>query len=205
MVGQAGGTLVEPDGTLSLGGPAGEAALRFWQRLVREDRVMRPPPGGDYQAWQSTNESFLQERVAMIWGSTAFLRYLEDSARFPVHASPLPSYSRASVPTGGTMFVLLRGAPEVEKQAAWQFVRWMCEPEAAIAWATRTGYMPVTRAAVARLEARGFYEAHPNDRVAYDQLAQVTPWPWAAELFRVERDIVEPRLQDAVLTGRDAH
>ena len=64
--------------------------------------------------------------------------------------------------------------------------------------------MPVTRPAVERLTASGWYERHPNDRVAYDQLAAVQPWPWAPDLFRVERDVVEPRLEEAVLTGRDA-
>ena len=53
--------------------------------------MMRPPPGRDYQAWQSTNESFLRERVAMMWSSTAYVRYLEDNARFPVVAAPLPA------------------------------------------------------------------------------------------------------------------
>jgi sn-glycerol 3-phosphate transport system substrate-binding protein len=204
MVGQAGGRIVEPDGRVSLGGPAGEEALRFWQRLVLVDRVMRPPLGRDYQAWQSTNESFLRERVAMMWSSTAYVRYLETNARFPVVAAPLPRRLRASVPTGGTMFVLMRGAPEVEKRAAWEFVRWMCEDEQTIAWSTRTGYMPVTQSAVARLDATGWYRQHANDRVAYDQLAAVDPWPWVPDLFRVERDVVEPRLEDAVLTGRDA-
>ncbi len=204
MVGQAGGSIVEPDGRVSLGGEAGEDALRFWQRLVRVDRVMRPPPGRDYQAWQSTNESFLRERVAMMWTSTAYVRYLEGAARFPVVAAPLPRRARASVPTGGTMFVLLRGAPDEEKRAAWEFVRWMLEPDQVVAWSTRTGYMPTTRAAVARLDASGWYAEHPNDRVAYDQLSAATPWPWAPELFRVERDVVEPRLEEAVLTGRDA-
>jgi sn-glycerol 3-phosphate transport system substrate-binding protein len=205
MVGQAGGRLVESDGRLSLGGDAGEKSIRFWQWLVRDQRVMRPPPGRDYQAWQSSNESFLQGRVAMIQSSTAFVRYLEDNARFPVVAAPLPSDVRASVPTGGTMFVLLRAAPDEEKKAAWEFVRWMCEADQTIAWSTRTGYLPVTRPAVERLVERGWYARHPNDRVAYDQLADVDPWPWAPELFRVERDVVEPRLEDAVLTGRDAH
>jgi sn-glycerol 3-phosphate transport system substrate-binding protein len=204
MVGQAGGRVVEPDGRVSLGGRAGEDALRFWQRLVTVDRVMRPPPGRDYQAWQSTNESFLRERVAMMWSSTAYVRYLEGTARFPVVAAPLPRRVRASVPTGGTMFVLMRGAPEEEKRAAWEFVRWMCADEQTIAWSTRTGYMPVTRPAVERLTASGWYERHPNDRVAYDQLAAVEPWPWAPDLFRVERDVVEPRLEEAMLTGRDA-
>ncbi len=204
MVGQAGGRLIEPDGSLSLGGSAGVEALAFWQRLVNRDRVMRPPPGRDYQAWQSTNESFLRERIAMMWSSTAFVRYLEDNARFPVVAAPLPRAARASVPTGGTMFVLLRGAPDEEKRAAWEFLRWMSEPDQVVHWSTRTGYLPTTHAAVNRLVREGFYELHPNDRVAYDQLADVTPWPWAPDLFRVERDIVEPILEDAVLRGRDA-
>jgi sn-glycerol 3-phosphate transport system substrate-binding protein len=204
MVGQGGGRLVEPDGTITLGGDAGVAAVRFWQRLVREDRVMRPPPGRDYQAWQSQNESFLQGRIAMMWSSTAYVRYLEDNARFPVVAAPLPRHVQASVPTGGTMFVLLRSAPDEEKLAAWEFVRWMCDAEQTIAWSTRTGYLPVTRPAVQRLVDRQWYARHPNDRVAYDQLADAAPWPWSPELFRVDRDIVEPRLEDAVLTGHDA-
>jgi sn-glycerol 3-phosphate transport system substrate-binding protein len=204
MQGQAGGRLVEPDGRVTLGGEAGEKAVRFWQRLVHEERVMRPPPGRDYQAWQSSNESFLQERIAVMWSSTAFVRYLENNARFPVVAAPLPRDVRASVPTGGTMFVLLRDAPEEEKQAAWEFVRWMCDAEQTIAWSTRTGYMPVTRPAVERLIEQGWYAQHPNDRVAYDQLADVDPWPWLPELFRIERDVVEPRLEEAVLTRRDA-
>jgi sn-glycerol 3-phosphate transport system substrate-binding protein len=204
MVGQAGGTLLEPDGRLSLGGEAGERAIRFWQRLVHERRVMRPPPGRDYQAWQSSNESFLQGRIAMMWSSTAFVRYLENNAPFPVLAAPLPRDVRASVPTGGTMFVVMRAAPEEEKRAAWEFVRWMTDAEQTIAWSTRTGYMPVTRPAVETLTERGWYAQHPNDRVAYDQLGDVDPWPWAPDLFRIERDVVEPRLEEAVLTGRDA-
>jgi sn-glycerol 3-phosphate transport system substrate-binding protein len=204
MVGQAGGRLVAADGSLSLGGDAGERAIRLWQRLVHDERVMRPPPGSDFQAWQSSNESFLQGHVAMMWSSTAYVRYLENNARFPVVAAPLPRDVQASVPTGGTMFVLLRGAPDAEKRAAWDFVRWMCDADQTIDWSVRTGYMPVTRPAVERLIERGWYDKHPNDRVAYDQLGAAQPWPWEPELFRIERDIVEPRLEEAVLTGRDA-
>ncbi|MDP9152509.1 MAG: ABC transporter substrate-binding protein [Myxococcota bacterium] len=205
MVGQAGGRLIEADGRLSLGDAAGEKAIRFWQRLVREERVMRPPPGRDYQAWQSSNEGFLQGRIAMMWSSTAYVRYLESNARFPVVAAPLPRDVRPSVPSGGTMFVLVRAAPEEEKRAAWDFVRWMCDVDQTIAWSTRTGYLPLTTPAVERLVEEGWYVKHPNDRVAYDQLVHVDPWPWAPELFRIEREIVEPRLEEALIAGRDAH
>ena len=73
-----------------------------------------------------------------------------------------------------------------------------------IAWATRTGYLPVTARAVEQLEGSGFYRRHPNDRVALDQLASVRPWPWAPELFRIQREIVQPSLENAVLGGQPA-
>lgn len=205
MVGQAGGEIVAPDGTPTLGGAAGEKALGFWQQLVHRDRVMRPPPGRDYNAWQVTNQDYLQGRAAITWTSTAFLRYLEENARFPVVAAPLPRDVRASVPTGGTFFVTMRSAPQAEREAAWAFLRWMCEPAQTISWATRTGYLPVTVDAVEQLEREGYYEKHPNDRVAYTQLASAQPWPWSTTLFRIQRESVEPRLEAAVLTGRDPH
>jgi sn-glycerol 3-phosphate transport system substrate-binding protein len=107
------------------------------------------------------------------------------------------------------MFVVPRphaGAarPPGEMAAALAFLRWMMAPAQANAWATRTGYMPVSRAGLAQLEAEGFYREHPNDRVTIDQLAAAQPWPWAPELFRVQREVVQPRLEDVVLRDRDA-
>jgi sn-glycerol 3-phosphate transport system substrate-binding protein len=231
LVGQAGGSVIEPGaadrrgfasagaadrrdfasaGAVTLGGEAGVRALRFWQTLVHEDRTMKPPPGRDYNAWQATNTDFLAGKVAMIWTSTAFLRYLEENAgkggegRFEVGAAPLPREARASVPTGGTMFVMPKGAAPEAQEAALAFLRWMMQPAQANDWATRTGYMPVSRPGLVELERSGYYAEHPNDRVAVDQLAHAAPWPWSTELFRIQREAVQPRLEEAVLAPRDA-
>jgi sn-glycerol 3-phosphate transport system substrate-binding protein len=203
LVGQAGRSVVESDGTATLGGEAGIEALRFWQDLVAEG-VMRPPPGRDYNAWEQTNQDFLAGRSAMIWTSTAFLKYLEENARFTVVAAPLPRRERHAVPTGGTHWVMLRDAPEDAKRVAWRFLRFVHRPEQVITWSTSTGYMPVTYAAVRRLEADGYYRENPNDRVAYDQLGVALPWPWSTQLFRLQREIVQPRLESAVLGGANA-
>jgi len=204
MVGQAGGQVVADDGAITLGGEAGVRALRFWQTLVHQDRTMKPPPGRDYNAWQAANGDFLAGRAAMIWTSTAFLRYLETTAKFEVVAAPLPRDVRASVPIGGTLFVMPRGSAEPVQAAAFRFLSWMMEPEQANQWATRTGYMPVSRKGLEGLRASGYYAAHPNDAVAVDQLRVATPWPWSPELFRVQREAVQPRLEEAVLAQRDA-
>jgi hypothetical protein len=80
----------------ALGGEAGVKALRFWQELVHERRVMRPPPGRDYNAWQAANQDFLAGRAAMVITNSAFLRYLERNASFPVTVAPVPRDVRAA-------------------------------------------------------------------------------------------------------------
>ncbi len=204
LVGQAGGNVVEADGTVSLGGEAGVEALELWQTLVKRDRSMKPPPGRDYNAWEATNQDYLAGRTAIIWTSTAFLKYLEDNASFPVVAAPLPADKRRAVPTGGTHWVMMKAAPARDKQAAWAFLRFMHEPAQVIAWSTRTGYMPVTSGAVDELERSGYYDRHPNDRVALDQLEFALPWPWSPDLFRIQREVVQPRLERAVLSDGNA-
>jgi sn-glycerol 3-phosphate transport system substrate-binding protein len=204
LVGQAGGQVVEADGRVSLGGEAGIRALEFWQTLVTRDRSMKPPPGRDYNAWEQTNQDFLAGRVAMIWTSTAFLKYFEENARFPVIAAPLPSQLRAAVPTGGTFWVILKAAPEAEKAAAYRFLRFMTETRQVVDWAARTGYIPVTETAIRELEASRAAKTHSNQRVSIDQLRVALPWPWSPELFRIQREIVQPRLERAVLAAGSA-
>ena len=62
----------------------------------------------------------------------------------------------------------------------------------------------MTRAAIRELEQNGYYRSHPNDRVALSQVPEARPWPWSTELFRVQREIVQPRLELAVLADRPA-
>jgi len=203
MLGQAGGQVIEPDGRVSLGDEAGVEALHHWQTMIHADRSMKPPPGRDFNAWEATNSDFLAGRVAMIWTSTAFLSYLTDNASFDLGVAPLPKEKRFSVPTGGTFFVMPAGVTGAEREAGLAFLRFMISPEAANTWATNTGYMPISLAGRAKLRAEGFFDDHPNFAVTLDQLKYAQAWPWAPELFRVQREAVQPRLEQAVLEQKD--
>ena len=59
-------------------------------------------------------------------------------------------------------------------------------------------------AAVRELELEGYYRENPNARAAYDQLEFAEPWPWSEELFRIQREILQPRLESAVIVGTQA-
>ena len=80
----------------------------------------------------------------------------------------------------------------------------MTEREQAMEWATSTGYIPVSRGAVAELARTGYYDAHPNDKVVLGELESIEPWPWSPTLFRVQREIMDPLLENAVLEGKSA-
>lgn len=203
MVYQHGGELVDEYGRFTLGGEAGVAALARWQDLVHADRTMRPPSGRDYTAWQNINQEFLAGRYPMVWNSSAFLRYLESNAKFPVIAAPLPRASRAGVPSGGTMFVVPRSAPLGTRESARRFLAFMSTPAASNQFATRTGYIPVTRPGIELLRTEGHYASFPNDAVPVRELEVVRPWPWHERLFRVQREVVQARLESAVLRNED--
>ena len=80
----------------------------------------------------------------------------------------------------------------------------MSEPAQANHFATRTGYIPTSKAGVTQLEREGVFAKQPNDRVAFDQLASAMPWPWSPRLFRLQREVIQPRLEAAVLGREDA-
>ncbi|MEM1031382.1 MAG: ABC transporter substrate-binding protein [Myxococcota bacterium] len=204
LVGQAGGQIVETDGRVSLGDAAGVDAIAHWQAMIHEDRSMKPPPGRDYNAWEATNRDFLAGRVSMIWTSTAFLSYLTEHAPFPLGVAPLPRRDRYSVPTGGTFFVVPAVVRGPEREAVLTFLRFMMSPEVSNHWATQTGYMPVSRRGRRRLRDEGFFARHPNFDVTLQQLTYAAPWPWASDLFRIQREAVQPRLERAVLAHGDA-
>lgn len=75
--------------------------------------------------------------------------------------------------------LVFRSTPERE-QAAWEFARWLVEPEQQAKWTTRTGYLPVNRTTL-ETDAFAAYLAQ-NERL----------WPWLDELNYVRNFPLTP-------------
>jgi sn-glycerol 3-phosphate transport system substrate-binding protein len=79
--------------------------------------------------------------------------------------------------SGGAFFMTNTSRPEVQA-AAWQFLRFMQEPEGQVAWHLVGSYLPVTQAASADPRVTQFWKddlAGRMLRVAYSQLLEVDP------------------------------
>lgn len=205
MLHQAGGSLLTADGKhAAFQQEPGIRALELLVRLVKEDKVMKNPPGRDFNAWEVANNDFLNEKVAMIWTSTAFLRYFSDHAKFEVGTAFLPGDKKRAVPTGGTFFVVMDKKSAAEKLAGWTFVRWMTEPEQTAYWSKATGYMPVRRSALESPELKSFYAKNPNYQTSIDQLEVAVKFPFSPKLLELQRSVLQPSLERPVVTDADA-
>ncbi len=61
----------------------------------------------------------------------------------------------------GLGFVLPKGTPQAQQQAAWSFVQWWFAPAQQVYWAETTGFAPETKAGVAGISA-SFLSSHPG-------------------------------------------
>lgn len=202
MLYQAGGTLLSADGKRAGFRQKGGEALQFWVDMVNKHKIMKRPPGKDYNAWEVTNTDFLNQRAAMIYTSTAFVNYLTENAKFRLGTAFLPRKDRFAGPTGGTFFVMLKDATPAQKEAGWAFIKWMVEPAQAIFWSQNTGYIAVSESAIASPEMQKFYKENPNYRVAYEQLKYAQKMPFLPALIRVQREVIQPNLEAPVIGMR---
>jgi sn-glycerol 3-phosphate transport system substrate-binding protein len=189
MVLSRGGTLAHDDGTPNLDGPEAVAALTMLRDLVR----------GRHMAFYGANEStpailhFVRTRSLMTFASIAnWPDVRRFSIGFELAAAPVPMAPGGRVPLGGAQLVVVRGASEAERAAAFAFWRFLIEPEHLAYWIEETFYIPVRRAALPLLDA--FYAADPNRAAALAQLEGAVPRPRVPQ-FNAWRGLIDEALE----------
>ena len=75
----------------------------------------------------------------------------------------------------GTNIVMFSSASTRQKNAAWTFMKWLSEPTQTAYWATHTGYLPVSRAALPLMKT--YYSTHPYQKIAADALVYAKSTP----------------------------
>jgi multiple sugar transport system substrate-binding protein len=138
---QNGGRILTDDGSaVAFDSPEGVEALDFMVRLLT--RWGKVTSGYEYQ------NDFQAGKVAMIEGSTVSLSYMEGKYTFNMAVAPLPEQKGKGCYVAGTNVVIFSEASQVQKDAAWKFIKWFTTPEISARWAASTGYAPVRMSAM---------------------------------------------------------
>jgi sn-glycerol 3-phosphate transport system substrate-binding protein len=88
--------------------------------------------------------------------------------------APMPSPVKGAVPggvfnQGGENFIVNKSSP-AKQAAAWQFLKFLEQPQNVTAWAIATGYIPIRKSSAASTEMQDYWQQNPGFKVAYDQL-----------------------------------
>jgi len=121
----------------------------------------------------SANKAFLAEKIAMLYQSTSSVGSITAAAKFEVGTSFLPrleGYPRGNSVIGGATLWTMKGHPQKEYEAIWEFYKYLVRPEVTAQWHKDTGYFPATNSAVKLLFDQGWFSENPNHMTAFLQI-----------------------------------
>jgi ABC-type glycerol-3-phosphate transport system substrate-binding protein len=160
---QAGGDIIDDAQTKVLyNSPEGVQALEFWQKIFRELNLRSFT--SDYDV------AFASERLAMAmdgpWNLPRFKDLLKnlDWAFAPLPAGP----HRQATVVGGEYLAIFKQSKNPD--AAWQFLKWLIQPEVQAFWAMKSGYLPIRHAVLEVPEFQEYLKENPNFAVFVHQM-----------------------------------
>ncbi len=169
-------------------------ALRYWVDL---GKAGIHPPG--VVEWGTTPKDFFEKKAAIIFTTTGNLTNIKTNAKFDFGVGMIPANARKGSPTGGGNFYIFKKSSPAQQQAAFEFVKWITQPERAAKWSIDTGYVAVSPAAYDTPALKQYGQGFAAALVARDQLPVAV-----AELSTHENQRVTKALNDglqAALTG----
>ncbi|MDQ2779535.1 MAG: ABC transporter substrate-binding protein [Pseudomonadota bacterium] len=170
-------------------------ALQYWVGLAKAGVH---PPG--VVEWGTTPKDFFERKAAIIFTTTGNLTNVKKNAKFDFGVGMIPGHVRkGGSPTGGGNFYIFKRATPAQQAAAYQFVKWVTQPERTAQWSIDTGYVGTTPAAYETPALKQYGSEFPPALVARDQLPVSV-----AEFSTHENQRVTKALNDgiqAALTG----
>ena len=137
---------------------AGQATFSYFHSLYSSGELQ-------FHHGTTLRQDLAAGKIAMIDGTSAGYQKVLDSVggKFNVGAFVEPGGSTGQTynMAQGLGFVLPKGTPKAQQQAAWTFVQWWFGASQPAYWAETTGFAPETRSGMADIPA-SFLNTHPG-------------------------------------------
>lgn len=193
---QAGGYLVDLEQTEVLfDSPAGVEALSLWRDIYRMQNQRT------FTADDPLTVMASQQIAMMMDGPWNLPRYPQVFSRFHYGVAMLPAgpQKRATVVAGEYLAIFKQSAHPDE---AWEFVKWMIDPETQAFWSMESGYLPVRQSVVEVEEFQRFLRDNPHQAAFVEQMEYAQAQrPIDFHTIRIQRLLAEA-IEQATVGGR---
>jgi sn-glycerol 3-phosphate transport system substrate-binding protein len=151
---------------------AGQKIAEWWTGMEKDGIFLDVGPG-----WANHRAAFGSGEVAMVMSSTSDVNQLtgllaDKGWEMGTGYVPRPEGAKGGVTIGGGTLWISNGHPDEELLAALKLVKYISEDDAQMKWHKNTGYFPVRKTAMQKLQEEGWFQDNPNFLTAFNQLLE---------------------------------
>ena len=193
--------LADDEKTTNINTKPARDAVRFFKDL-KEAGYIRIMASADAAKLMSD----VTNQKAAMWfytsaGITTFMG-MGKNAGFAVNTAFMPKLVNYGTSTGGSNLVLSSKGSKQEKDAAWEFIKWMTAVEQTIFTSSKTGYMPSRKSAVESPTMKALFTALPQFKTAIDQLVYAERRPMNPN-YTEASDVINSALDAVWVNGQN--
>lgn len=198
----AGGQIYNEEGNnIGFYGEAGTKPLKLWLDMV-SDGSLYLPEGDDYASNSALRNAFMAGICNITMQSSAQYRSLADNSDFEVGVAFIPKdVTYAAIPGGSNLVSFGTNLSEVEKQAVWTFMKYMCSGDVAGKYAAGTGYLPTSDAALNSPIYQEKLKEYPYLDIAVEQLEYFVEMPFDESYTEIKDNVVGRYVQEVIIGG----
>lgn len=198
-ISNGGGAVLADDGKVGLDKPESQRWAHNFKKWLDDGSMLM---GFGKGASDTMRQMFLEEKIGMVQHSSAIIKTYVENAKFEVGVSFIPGDKERKSHIGGAGIVMMKGAKEEQKEAAWKFIQFMTSAEHNIKWADETGYLPTHKSVIDSDEGKKYFEKWPQYKAVFDNFDNVGPRPQHPaypEMSGIYKDIIG----EMALNGKD--
>ena len=136
-----------------------------------------------YTYWTGTAEdassnmrqNFISGKALSVVHTSSLYNNYVDQCDFEIGMSWLPGADTKNQEIGGCVLLIPSKNDQATKNAAWQFLQYLCSKEVNMTWAEGTGYMPTRKSVLETEEGKAFLEKKPAFQAIFDNLDLIYP------------------------------
>lgn len=120
-------------------------------------------------------QNFIDGKAFSVSHTSSLYNTYVDKCDFEVGMAWLPGGDTKNQEIGGSAILIPAKNDQATKNAAWQFMMYLCGKEVNMKWATETGYMPTRNSVLTTDEGKKFLEEKPAFQCIFDNLDLINP------------------------------
>ena len=119
--------------------------------------------------------SIEQKAFSVLHTSSLYNTYVDRCKDFEVGMAWFPASDTRKQEIGGCVLLIPAKNDQQTKNAAWQFLSYLCSKEVNMKWAEGTGYMPTRKSVLETEEGKAFLAKKPAFKCIFDNLDNIYP------------------------------